>query len=367
MGVIVIFILYFIANGYFYLHFQPMLPQYDKKSLKYYRIFFITVAFSYPFSMFIGKYFDSMLVDWFSIVGGYWIVIIFYLILISILEKIAMATFKILQLLTLKQVTFVKIILVFFVLLYGTINAKKPRVRSYDIFIDKPVVQSTKLVFASDLHLGKKTSISYARRFVTLVNAQKPDVIILGGDVVDQDLESIKRKNLFSVFKELKSKYGTYTIFGNHEYLSGRDTEVQNMFRENSVTPLLNEFKVLPTGVVLAGIDEFSNKKNIAQTNKFIEQIKNININAPIVALDHQPKRIDIFVDSKVDILLNGHTHRGQYWPLNYVTEMLFKNDYAYKVFNQLHSIVSPGYGNWGANVRTSSKNEILVINIRGK
>lgn len=362
-----VLIFYFTANIYFYLHFQPLLPKYDKKSLKYYRMFFLIMSFSYPFSMAVGKYFDFMVLDWFSIVGGYWIAIVFYLVLITLLEKIAMATFKILQLLTLKQVTFVKIILVFFVILYGTINAKKPRVRTYDIVVDKPVVQSTKLVFASDLHFGKKTSISYARRFVNLVNAQNPDVIVLGGDVVDQDLESVKRKDLFSVFSDLKSKYGTYAIFGNHEYLSGKDREVQNMFKANSVTPLLNEIKILPSGVVLVGIDEFSNRKNTMQTIEFVNQIKNININAPIIALDHQPKRIDLFIDSKVDVLLNGHTHRGQYWPLNYITEMIFKNDYAYKKFNQLHSIVTPGYGNWGANIRTSSKNEILVINIKGK
>jgi predicted MPP superfamily phosphohydrolase len=84
----------------------------------------------------------------------------------------------------------------------------------------------------------------------------------------------------------------------------------------------------------------------------------------PVILLDHQPFHLDESAKYGVDLMLSGHTHNGQMWPLNYVTSMIFELSYGYLRKGTTHFIVSSGYGLWGPRVRLGSRSEVLLINI---
>jgi predicted MPP superfamily phosphohydrolase len=70
-------------------------------------------------------------------------------------------------------------------------------------------------------------------------------------------------------------------------------------------------------------------------------------------------------VKNGVDLQLSGHTHNGQFWPLNYITGLIYEVSYGYRQKGNTQIIVSSGFGLWGPRVRSASRSEVLLINIR--
>lgn len=78
--------------------------------------------------------------------------------------------------------------------------------------------------------------------------------------------------------------------------------------------------------------------------------------------LDHQPSAINEEADNNADLLLCGHTHKGQLFPGNLITNNIFLNDYGYLKVKNTNVIVSSGVGTWGPRMRIGSKSEIVNI-----
>ena len=81
--------------------------------------------------------------------------------------------------------------------------------------------------------------------------------------------------------------------------------------------------------------------------------------------MDHQPVEFDEASDSGIDLLLSGHTHRGQLFPANLITRLIFENHYGHLKKDRLHSIVTSGFGTWGPPLRIGSRAEIVEINLK--
>jgi predicted MPP superfamily phosphohydrolase len=95
--------------------------------------------------------------------------------------------------------------------------------------------------------------------------------------------------------------------------------------------------------------------------------MKQVDTSKPVILLDHQPFHLDESVKYGVDLELSGHTHNGQMWPLNYVTSKIYELSYGYLRKGSSQFIVSSGYGLWGPRVRSGSRSEVLLINIKFK
>lgn len=95
--------------------------------------------------------------------------------------------------------------------------------------------------------------------------------------------------------------------------------------------------------------------------------LKNTDLSLPILLLDHQPPKKRGELDERIDLMLSGHTHKGQIFPNNLFTSLLFLVDYGYKRFGQENIIVSSGYGTWGPPLRIGSKAELVEIDIQFK
>lgn len=94
------------------------------------------------------------------------------------------------------------------------------------------------------------------------------------------------------------------------------------------------------------------------------ELMREVDKEKLVIMLDHQPTALAEANEYGVDILLSGHTHRGQVFPVNWITSWLFENDYGLLKKDQFHSIVTSGYGFWGPPFRIGSQSEVAKITI---
>ena len=86
-----------------------------------------------------------------------------------------------------------------------------------------------------------------------------------------------------------------------------------------------------------------------------------------ILTLDHQPKNYDENVKAGTDLLLSGHTHGGQIWPINMLFEIIKFDDEVYGLTNigEFNGIVTSGVAGWGFPVKTCAKAEYVIVDVK--
>lgn len=249
---------------------------------------------------------------------------------------------------------------------YGIINARSIKHISYNIKIEeKDDISDIKLVFISDLHLGAVGSEARLIGIIQEINSLKPDIVCIAGDFFDTDYSSIKNpEKAMETVKQIKSQYGVYACLGNHD--AGKTTDkMQNFLKECNIHLLNDEYTVIADRLILigrldgtpiGGYGDISRKK----LDDFYK-IKETNL--PVIVLDHNPANIDEYSDN-VDLILSGHTHKGQIFPANIVTELMYKVDYGYyrEKPDLPQVVVSSGVGTWGMPMRVGSDCEIVSI-----
>jgi hypothetical protein len=204
-------------------------------------------------------------------------------------------------------------------------------------------------------------------KLVSLIDAQQPDIILLAGDIVDEDLAPVIRQNLGKCLENLSAPMGVFGITGNHEYIGGAKQAIKYL-EEHGITMLRDSVANIAGSFYVAGREDrdknrFSGKKRL----KVAELLENIDHSLPIILLDHQPFDLEKAADAGIDLQLSGHTHHGQLWPLNFITKAIYEVSMGYKQKGNAHFYVSPGYGGWGPPVRTGNRPEIVMIKLKFK
>jgi hypothetical protein len=253
------------------------------------------------------------------------------------------------------------------VVLAGTINAWSTRVKEIALTIPKKVTGSRemKIVMASDLHLGALIGERREEKLVRIINNQKPDLVLLCGDLVDGDIASVLRKNLGRHLQEIKSRMGVYAIAGNHEYIGGIQKTLPYLESIN-INILRDKVLTLENGVQLIGRDDRDNRRmgeNGRQSLK--ELMTGIDKTFPVIVMNHQPFNLDEATVENVDLHLSGHTHHGQLWPLSYITKAVFELSWGFLKKGNTNFYVSSGFGSWGPPVRIGNSPEVVVFKIK--
>ncbi|REK71552.1 metallophosphoesterase [Paenibacillus paeoniae] len=243
---------------------------------------------------------------------------------------------------------------------YGSYNAYTPTVRSYDIHINKPGPPSgeLKIVMASDMHFGYLSGKNHAVRLVEEINALQPDIVLFPGDIIDDDIVPYVNKGIGPILSQIKAPYGVYASLGNHDRFKGEIQELIDLLEESGMRVLYDESIELEDWLTLIGRKDHSDK-NRAELAELTESVNSSNT---LFLLDHQPYGFDIAQRQGIDLLVAGHTHRGQIAPANLITKRLFENDWGYLQKGQLHTIVSSGFGFWGPPIRIGSQAEVVLI-----
>jgi len=253
---------------------------------------------------------------------------------------------------------------------YGRYNAGQIKFVSYDIQTKKTLPTEIKIVLISDLHLGAVNSEKNLSKIVRGINSLEPDIVCISGDIFNNNIDALQTPSeTMALLKSVTAKYGVYACLGNHD--GGKTFREMTRFLEQSNIKLLNdEYVTIDDRLVLTGrvdsrpIGGFDRlkRKNFADINV------PTNTDLPVVVMDHNPSNIGQYGNG-IDLILSGHTHRGQVFPANLVTKAMYVVHYGryQKDNNSPHVIVTSGAGIWGMPMRIGSNNEIVTVLLRGK
>lgn len=220
--------------------------------------------------------------------------------------------------------------------------------------------KSLKIVALSDLHLGYGIGRDEFRQWVELINKEEPDIVLIGGDVIDNGLRPVNEARMYMNFKDIKSKYGIYAVLGNHEYISGVNESLK--FYEEAGIHLLRDSQMLVDSTFyIVGRDDRMNphRKSLTELTASLDKTK------PVILLDHQPYQLEEAEENGVDFQFSGHTHRGQIWPISLITDLIYEDSYGYLRKGNTQVYVSSGMGIWGGKFRIGTQSEYVVINMK--
>lgn len=246
---------------------------------------------------------------------------------------------------------------------YGYYNFKHPKTKTIDITINKKAeVPSLKVVAISDIHLGFGTDKAALSNYVKLINAQNPDLVLIGGDLIDNSVEPLRTEKMNEELDLLEAPLGVYMALGNHEYISGIKESI-DFIKSTSIRILSDSLITLPNDIQLIGRDDRHNHHR--QSLDLI--VQKADTSKPIILIDHQPYNLEETVKSGVDLQFSGHTHQGQVWPMSLLTKYLFDISYGYDKRGNTHFYVSSGLSLWGPPFRIGTNSELVVFNIQFK
>ena len=247
------------------------------------------------------------------------------------------------------------------IIVYGGWNTLHPIVRQVEHDTGKKLPQPVRIVLVTDIHLGSLFGRQYAEDLTERINRQNADVVLFGGDQVDNNLDYLLREKSYEPLKNIQSKYGVYAVLGNHDYFSGRVREELDLLKSVGFRMLVDEAVDLPCNVHLVGLEDYRSRPQ----NSNIEKLAGKDPGKANLLLEHQPRRISEAEKSGYDLYMAGHTHGGQQAPLNLVTRRMYLLDYGSKKFGNMLAVVSCGYGLWGSPVRIGNTPEIVVITLK--
>jgi predicted MPP superfamily phosphohydrolase len=245
------------------------------------------------------------------------------------------------------------------VVVLGAINHRVLRVHDDSVAIPRRSAAAGQMtvVFMADLHFRDLTSNKFLDELVDKVNAQKPDLILLGGDLLEGDRRDEDLTRYERAFRRMRSTYGLFGVPGNHE---GHSRIGRGAFLERSGIRLLQDESVVVGGeLVLVGRkDSRRNREPLA------ELLAGARHDLPVVLLVHRPLEFDEARAAGVDIQLSGHTHHGQLFPVNLITALQYDLSWGHLEKGGAHLFVTSGVQGWGPPVRTVGASEILVIRL---
>lgn len=343
---------------------------------KIYWVLFWLIALSFVIARFVERFVPESVGDFLNLMGGYWMAAMLYLLIIlPIVDVIRLARRRVAFIPRgISESTIIKTysgILVFLlligILVYGTWNARNIKVAKYDIDVPKKAgnLKQLKIAMMSDLHLGAIVDNSRLTKIVDKVNELQPDIVLIAGDIIDDNIKPFLRQNMGETFKGLKSKYGVYAVTGNHDYYGGDSGELIKILEASGIKVLTDESIKINDSFYVAGREDLAVESYYKRSRKPLEQImEDTDKTLPIILMDHNPKDLNAPMINGVDLQVSGHTHRGQMFPSRYITQSLYELDWGYLKKDNLNVVVSSGIGTWGPPIRIGNSSELVEINL---
>lgn len=289
-------------------------------------------------------------------VGNTWLIAFLYLLLIFLVADLA-------TLFHLLPKTFLRdsvaglgtvLGLVALILTLGGFHYHHKYREEMTIVTDNPLEKSLTVVLASDLHIGYHNRKPELARWVNLINAEKPDLILFGGDVIDLSLRPVIEGNFQEEFHRLEAP--VMTVLGNHEFY-GDLARAQQFFKDADIQ-LLKDSVAHFRGVDIIGRNDRTSRER-ADLKDLAKGLEGFTI-----VLDHQPYHLEEAEQAGIDFQFSGHTHRGQVWPLSWATDAMYEKAWGHHSRGNTQYYVSSGLGIWGPKIRIGTRSEYLVLYI---
>lgn len=307
-----------------------------------------------------------------GVVSGYFMGIFAYLLLFTIAADLILAVPRLMKLNFTAHKLFDGCVMLCVLLITaviccgGFINARRINHVSYDVELQgKNDISDINVVMISDLHLGAIGSEGRLDKIVSEINAQDPDLVCIAGDFFDTDFTAIQDPEAaIQAIKNINATYGVYTCLGNHD--GGQTLDQMTAFLEQANVRLLNDtYTVIDGRLLLVGrldasaIGGYGDQKRKPLSDFFVNEDPAM----PVIVLDHNPANIAEY-GTEADLILCGHTHKGQIFPANLFTKAMYTVDYGYyrKDLQSPQVIVTSGVGTWGMPMRVGTDCEIVSI-----
>ena len=248
------------------------------------------------------------------------------------------------------------------VMIIGNVRFNNPKVVNIDIQSSRPTQnKEVKIVALSDIHLGTSIDKKLLKKYVDLVNSQHPDMVLIGGDLIDRSLKPVIAQKMDEELRQLRAPFGVFAVEGNHEHFGEGGKAVTDFFEQSNITLIQDSTILINDEFYLVGREDHINSKRLS-----ISQILNsTDPSKPRILLDHQPYNLSEAEQNAIDFQFSGHTHKGQFFPINLVVNMIFEQGYGYLQKGNTHYYISSGLGIWGPQYRIGSQSEVVVVKFR--
>lgn len=341
-------------------HFFPAISATYGKTLA--GIFYF-LAISFVLSSIIAHIKENLFTRIFYFLSGFWLGFLTNLVLATMAVWLiaGISSFKNISI-NLGVLTIFFFILAFAYSVYGVWNAFHPKIKEISITIPElpEYWKNKKIIQLSDLHIGHIYKTDFVKRIVQKINAVNPVMVVITGDLfdgMDGDFESPLK-----ILNEISPEKGAYFITGNHETFL--DTKIIFSALEKTKIQALRDETIDIDGLKLTGINypEHGGDKDV---EKIIKNLQPNFFGKPNILLYHTPSDIDKITNNGVNLMLSGHTHKGQFFPFDFITHILFKGyDYGLHKIGDLTVYITNGAGTWGPTMRTGNAPEIVVITL---
>ena len=292
-------------------------------------------------------------------VGNTWMIAFLYLLLVFIVADIA-SLCHLLPKTLLKDSTagFLGAIgIVALIMTLGAIHYPHKYREELILTTDKPLEKPLTIVLASDLHIGYHNRRAELARWVNLINAEKPDLVLIGGDIIDRSLRPVTEGHYEEEFRRLEAP--VWTVLGNHESYAGL-AQAEQFFEAAGI-------RVLKDSVAhFKGVDVIGRKDRSARSRAVLQDLAE-GLEGFTLLLDHQPNHLEEAEQAGIDFQFSGHTHRGQVWPVSWATDLMFEKSWGHYRKGDTRYYISSGLGLWGAKIRVGTRSEYLVLKLNGK
>ena len=290
---------------------------------------------------------------------------------------------------------------------YGMQHNEEYKTNLLTIDLPTQYSESFTAVFFSDIHIDPLFNPQKLERFVAQVDSIKPDYLLFGGDLADISTDKLTQRGYDSLFKKLTAgaKVGAIAINGNHESILERSGSFPDMWMRMVGFTVLDDSTACIGEVCFTGRTDFmvasgrdTERKPLTElipdSIKIVEHVKDstdsaatvtaaaqdssadtavvaydtVVVHRPWILLDHQPKGIEKEHRGRLpDFALSGHTHDGQFFPITFIIDYVWKLAYGKGALSGVLWLVSSGFDCWGPPVRVGSDSEIWVIKFKTK
>ncbi|MGJ0118679.1 metallophosphoesterase [Williamsia sp. MIQD14] len=323
-----------------------------------------------------GSAFDPAWSRWPAFAGWTWMAVVLYLVLGTVVLGVITLVMRLvhaarggdstsIRLRTTRIGSAVVVVASVAAVGYGLLEAAHPRVTRTTVALDRlpAAFAGTSVALVSDLHAGPSRGVGFVREVVDRINAQRPDMVILDGDLIDGTVEHVGSD--LAPLRDLSAPLGVFAVSGNHEFYAGDGGRWLDLWDSLGVNVLRNERATVTRDgaqIDVAGINDAT--APAPHEPDLTAALAGRDPSRFVLLLAHQPLQAHEASDAGVDMQVSGHTHAGQIWPLRYLVPLQQPTVEGLDTIGDTTIYTTRGAGAWGPPVRVGAPPEIAMLTL---